>query len=174
MEIYCGKQPEGPFSVSNKPADVDMRFALPIYGTGRNITADNWFSDVKLVNALQEKRVSYVGTQKKNKREIPLELLNVKQRAIQSSMFAFGNKYTLVSYVPKKNRNVVIISSQHFDTAIDPSSGASKPQMVTYYNKTKSGVDVVDKLFDGSIFCTVEYCRYKCPSNFCRKRRKGC
>lgn len=62
-------------------------------------------------------------------------------------MFGFGEHSTIVSYVPKKNRNVLVISSQHYDDSIDQESGqAMKPQMITYYNQTKSGVDVVDKL----------------------------
>ncbi|XP_072401014.1 uncharacterized protein [Diabrotica undecimpunctata] len=63
-------------------------------------------------------------------------------------MFGFGEHSTIFSYVPKNNQNVlVIISSQHYDDFIDqPSGQATKPNMITYYNKTKSGVDVVHKL----------------------------
>ena len=147
LEIYPGRQPEGQYQLSNKPADVVKRLAQPIYGTGRNITADNWFSDVQLAAELKEHRLSYVGTLKKNKRALPLDLLNVKGRPLKSSIFGFGDNCTIVSYVPKKNKNIVLISTQHFDDAIDEESGdAVKPQMITYYNKTKSGVDVVDKL----------------------------
>jgi hypothetical protein len=45
LVIYAGKQPDGPYQVSNKPADV-KRLVEPISGTGCNIMADNWFMDV--------------------------------------------------------------------------------------------------------------------------------
>ncbi|XP_072401103.1 uncharacterized protein [Diabrotica undecimpunctata] len=62
-------------------------------------------------------------------------------------MFGFGEHATIVSYVVKKNGNVFIISSQHYDDSIDQTSEqATKSDMITYYNKTKSGIDVVDKL----------------------------
>lgn len=65
MEIYPGRQPQGPYEQSNKPSDVVRRLAQPIYGTGRNITADNWFTDVQLVTELKSNKLSYVGTIKK-------------------------------------------------------------------------------------------------------------
>jgi hypothetical protein len=40
-EIYARKQPEGPFCISNKPSEVVKRMAKPLFGSGRNITADN-------------------------------------------------------------------------------------------------------------------------------------
>ncbi|KAK9736145.1 Transposase IS4 [Popillia japonica] len=50
-------------------------------------------------------------------------------------------------YVPRKGKNVVLMSSMHFDDSIDASTmEQSKPDIVTFYNSTKSGVDVVDKL----------------------------
>lgn len=108
LEIYSGKQPEGPYQLSNKPSDVVKRLAQPIYGTGRNVTADNWFTDVKLVTELRETRLSYVGTIKKNKRELPPDLLNVKARPPQSSIFGFGESCTIVSYVPKKTAMLLL------------------------------------------------------------------
>ncbi|XP_039291956.1 piggyBac transposable element-derived protein 4-like [Nilaparvata lugens] len=59
MEIYAGKQPAGPYCLSNKPTDVVRRMVEPIVGTGRNITADNWFTDVDLVDELRKKKLSY-------------------------------------------------------------------------------------------------------------------
>lgn len=79
LEIYPGKQPEGPFSISYKPVDVVKRLTEPIYNTGRNVTADNWFTDVELVSFLQSKKLSYVGTVKKNKRQLPLDFVATKK-----------------------------------------------------------------------------------------------
>ncbi|UYV63526.1 hypothetical protein LAZ67_2004514 [Cordylochernes scorpioides] len=36
LEIYSGKNPEGPYNVSNSPSDVVERLCEPIKGTGRN------------------------------------------------------------------------------------------------------------------------------------------
>lgn len=97
LEIYGGKQPIGPYEQSNKPVDVVKRLAKPIYGTGRNITADNWFSDVGLATHLKENRISFVGTLKnKNKKELPMNLLNVKNRPPTSNIFGFGKDCTIV------------------------------------------------------------------------------
>ena len=45
------------------------------------------------------------------------------------------------------NKLVLLLSSMHNDDKIDESTGdEKKPEMITCYNKTKGGVDVVDKL----------------------------
>lgn len=59
MEIYAGKQNEVPSCISNKAPDVVKRLAEPLFGSGRNITADNWFTQVSLVNELKHKKLSY-------------------------------------------------------------------------------------------------------------------
>jgi hypothetical protein len=48
LEIYAGKQTEGPYQLSNSPADVIERMISAISGSGRNVTADNWFTSVPL------------------------------------------------------------------------------------------------------------------------------
>ncbi|XP_046404918.1 piggyBac transposable element-derived protein 4-like [Ischnura elegans] len=147
MEVYLGTQPEGPFRLSNRPCDVVKRLAKTMAGTGRNITADNWFSSIPLVQDLLEKRITYLGTMRKNKVEIPPELSNAKQRAVGTSIFAFQKHLTLLSYIPKKIQNVIMISSMHRDASIDDRSGEMrKPEIITDYNYTKSGVDTVDEM----------------------------
>lgn len=48
--------------------------------------------------------------------------------------------------MPKKNKNVLILSTFYDDDAIDNETGdACKPETITYYNLTKSGVDTVDQ-----------------------------
>lgn len=55
---------------------------------------------------------------------------------------------TIVSYAPAKNRCVVLVSSMHHDGAIDSDSGdLKKPQIISFYNHTKFGVDVIDEKY---------------------------
>ena len=89
LEVYCGKQPKGPFDLSNAGKDVVMRISKPILGTGRNITGDNWFSSVPLVQALLEKKTTYVGTLRQNKIEIPYEFLPQKKKRFKLVSFWF-------------------------------------------------------------------------------------
>jgi hypothetical protein len=49
----------------------------------------------------------------------------------------------LVSYVPKKNKSVVLLSSLQHDSAICSNSG--KPEIIEFYNKTKGRVDMLDQ-----------------------------
>jgi len=46
---------------------------------------------------------------------------------------------TLVSYAPKKNTRVILISSEHLQGDIDAET--SKPDIIMAYNKNKGGVD---------------------------------
>lgn len=65
---------------------------------------------------------------------------------VNTSMFGYRSNCTLVSYIPKKN-NDLLVSSMHYDDSIDESTGAKcKRTIITTYNKTKCGVDVVDQL----------------------------
>lgn len=144
LEIYAGKQPEGPYKMSNSPKEVVSRLSQPIFGTGRNITCDNWFTSFQLLQFLKEKKLSLLGTIRKNKPQLPPEFVNTKNRPINSNSFCFTQNCTLVSYIPKKGKNVILISSLHNDNEVDEDSG--KPEIILEYNRLKSGVDVVDKL----------------------------
>lgn len=147
MEIYAGKQPDGPFNFSNKPADIVKRMVHPIEGSGRNLTADNWFTDFDLVEELRRKKISFVGTVRKNKRQLPPEFVTSVGRQEYSSEFGFNNSTTLVSYVPRKGKTVILVSTLHNDKSIDMESGGkAKPSIITFYNQTKGGVDTADKM----------------------------
>lgn len=148
LEIYAGKQPNGQYSVSNKPFDVVNRIVFPISKTHRNLTFDNWFTSYELIShLLKEHKLTSIGTVRKNKTQIPPQFITTRGKDPKSSTFGHQKDITLVSYIPKKNKVVLLMSSLHHDDNIDESTGDDqKPEIITYYNSTKSGVDVVDEL----------------------------
>lgn len=101
--VYVGKesQQQNPEKLSVPTLGV-LRLVQPIVKTNRNITGDNWFSSIELVNKLLQNDLSYVGTVRKNKGEIPHRLLPNRNRMDRSSEFGFTRNLTLVSFVPKK------------------------------------------------------------------------
>lgn len=147
MEVYAGAQPRGPFSVNNFGLAVVTRLVQPVSGTGRNITTDNWYSSVPLAETLKnDHNLTLVGTIHQNKAHIPPEFLNMKNRPECSSMFAFKDGKTLLSYCPNNKKVVLLLSTMHQTDEIDPESDvAQKPYILTFYNSTKGGVDVVDE-----------------------------
>ncbi|UYV76808.1 hypothetical protein LAZ67_14002078 [Cordylochernes scorpioides] len=147
MEPYVGNN-RGPFYKSNASDDVVKRLVEPVSGTKRNITTDNWYTSFPLAQSLlTEHNLTLVGTLKKNKKEIPVEFLPNRNRPIFSSIFGFNENTTLVSYVPKKSKSVILLSTMHSTMTIDEDTGDKmKPEIVTFYNQTKIGVDVVDQM----------------------------
>ena len=83
-------------------------------------------------------------TLRKNKREIPPSFVSGAKEA--SSKFAFHNRRTLVSYVPRKNKAVSVLSTMHYSKEIDEASG--KPDIILDYNIPKKGTDTFDKMCD--------------------------
>lgn len=78
---------------------------------------DNYFTSVPLANKLYAKhRLTIVETLWKNKREIPSNFTNIKTRPLQTSIFVYGqntNKSLLCSFVSKKNKNVLMLTTMH-------------------------------------------------------------
>lgn len=148
MEVYTGKQNPGPFQLNNSAKSIVERLIQPISNSGRNITTDNWYTSVPLAETLlRDHRLTLVGTIRKNKTEIPPFFIEVKNRPVTSSVFGFKEDLVLVSYAPKKNKVVLLLSTMHRTDKIDVDSGeAHKPEILTFYNLTKGGVDVVDEL----------------------------
>lgn len=149
LEVYAGKQPDGPFKVDNSGKSVVERIVEPISGSRRNVTVDNWFCSIPLCESLLENhRLTLVGTLRKNKREIPPGFVEVKNRQVGDSKFGFKSDSTMVSYKANKNKVVILLSSMHSDAAVDTQEDSptfGKPEIILFYNSSKGGVDTVDK-----------------------------
>lgn len=113
VDIYLGKTSKNDSKKNDVGKNVVLQLSRDYYGTGRVVTCDNFFSSVGLANELWLNSLKFVGTLRSNKREIPLEFRPHKQREVFSSLHGFNKHLCLVSYVPKANRSVVLLSSQH-------------------------------------------------------------
>lgn len=114
-------------------------------GSGRHIYMDNFFSSLELAKSLLGRRITMTGTMRKNKPELPNQLMAHPSRAEHSSIFGFQDNATLVSYVSKKNKSVILLSTNHPDATISDGP-KQKPQIILDYNKGKCGVDTLDQL----------------------------
>ncbi|CAK1579698.1 unnamed protein product [Parnassius mnemosyne] len=70
--IYLGKDSDSQglpieYQRVNKPTQAVLRLVASIEGTHRNVTTDNWFTSVELMNILKQKQLTLVGTLKKIK-----------------------------------------------------------------------------------------------------------
>ena len=99
FQVYTGKEGETAERNQGKRVVLDLSESLP---PGRGITTDNFFTGVDLAQELLKRKLTLLGTIKKNRREIPSFMLSSKQKEVFSSKFVFSDNMTLVSYVPKK------------------------------------------------------------------------
>uniref|UniRef100_A0A9J8CE37 PiggyBac transposable element-derived protein domain-containing protein n=1 Tax=Cyprinus carpio carpio TaxID=630221 RepID=A0A9J8CE37_CYPCA len=141
LQIYTGKAVDGK-SEKNQGMRVvlDMTDGLE----GHTITCDNFFTSYALGQELLRRKMTMIGTVRSNKPELPPALLSMKNRTRLSSMFAFTDTHTLVSYCPRKNKNVLLMSTLHRDDKVSDKDH-KKPEIILDYNHTKGGVDNLDK-----------------------------
>jgi len=142
MQVYTGKS----VGVREKKQGLQVvkDMVCHVYGIRRGVTADNFFTSCELANFLLTQIMRVVGTLRKNKPEIPALFLSGKQRDVHSSIFDFTSDLTLVSYVPVRNKTVILLSSQHHDNTCMGEEKDHKTEIMTQYKATKSGVDILD------------------------------
>lgn len=140
----CAKQPDGPYQLSNRPADIVERLVAPVEGSNRNLTIGSWYTSYSLAKALLKKKITCIGAVSKNKPEVPLEFLPSKKKAVGSSIFGFREDATMVSYVSKPNRSVILLSTMNLSNIVDEKS--KKPLIALHYDMSKGAVDAVDML----------------------------
>ena len=139
-EIYCGKR-DGVTIEKNQGENVVLRLLSKHMLQGLNVTCDNFFTTFSLAQKLLAKKMTLVGTVRKNRRELPI----FTQLVALQREYMHCKKVTLLNYSPKKNKNVVLFSTMH---AFSPASFemTDRPEIICYYNKTKGGVDSLDMM----------------------------
>lgn len=81
---------------------------------------------------------------RKNKKEIPVDFQPHKNKATQSSLFWFQKDIMIISFTPKKNKSVILLSTMHNDTLLD--NRTKKALVIHFYYSTRGGVDTVDQM----------------------------
>lgn len=142
--VYTGRKPNEPVQ-RNLGANIVKELTQTVKNSSRNVTMDNYFTSVSLAEDMLQQGITIVGTIRQNKPDIPKELKASPSREVGSSIFAFKNDVTLVSYVPKRNRSVIMLSTMHHDKSIVEDHPKKKPEIITFYNSTKGGVDGMDQ-----------------------------
>lgn len=140
MQVYTGKIGSVPEKNQGKRV-LDLIDGL---AEGRSVTTDNFFTSYGLSQELL-KKLSLVGTLRKNRSELPPISMPSKEREINSSIYAFRDDACLVSYVPKRNKEIILLSTLHnkIENADDETK---KPEIILHFNQTKVGVDVIDQM----------------------------
>ena len=64
----------------------------------------------------------------------------------KTSVFGFNDQLTMVSYVPKKNKTVILFSTVPHGISIVEEDPKTRPEIIKFYNETKIGVDLVDQI----------------------------
>lgn len=145
MDIYKGKEAGEQRSVKLGETVV-KNLVKEIEGSARNITCDNFFTSYSVAEYLLSKKLTIVGTIRRNKPELPTEFTNPAGRKINSSIYGFREEATIVSYCPKKGKLVTLLSTMHNDGKNDKSNEKKKPEIILSYNTTKAGVDTMDQM----------------------------
>nr|XP_020473182.1 LOW QUALITY PROTEIN: piggyBac transposable element-derived protein 4-like [Monopterus albus] len=141
LQVFTGKTASTPEINQGKQVVLELTEGLQ----GHTVTCDNFFTSFGLAEELLKKKLSLVGTIQRNKPELPLQLLQTKGRAMHSSTFTFTRTHTVVSYIPRQSRNVLLLSTKHRALHVNEEP-KRKPVIVQDYNRCKGGVDNLDKV----------------------------
>ncbi|KAL7852535.1 hypothetical protein SRHO_G00183200 [Serrasalmus rhombeus] len=69
-----------------------------------------------------------------------------KSREVHSTEFGFNGSMTMISYIRKKGKAVLLLSTMHHSKMVDENSQKKKPEAILFYNQTKGGVDTIDQM----------------------------
>ncbi|KAK7099729.1 piggyBac transposable element-derived protein 4-like isoform X2 [Littorina saxatilis] len=144
---YLGR-PLGQDRQVNLGRNIATELATPFFKSGRNVTCDNYFTDLELAETLSKNGLTVVGTVRGNKRFLPNSFKTGRHLGLYDSEFAYNGATTVVNYQSKRRKSVILLSTMHDTGVVDrtPENQKKKPEIVLFYNATKGAVDTVDKM----------------------------
>ena len=101
MQVYTGKDAWSARE-TNQGTRVVLDLVEDIENSGRNVNCDNFFTNLSLARKLLQKKLTLVGTMRKNNPELPTEFTVAKGRNVKSTVFGFQQDAMIASYCPKK------------------------------------------------------------------------
>ena len=150
MLPYAGKaeEPEPELHVTGA-TNIVKHLVAPLKGSGRNVTADRFYSGVELCEDLLKDKLTYVGTIMASRRHLPDDAKKTDGRTEKSTNFYWSDGVMLASYAKKKGKNVLIASTQHVEPLVATGhQSKAKPEVMLFYNATKGGIDTIDQMLD--------------------------
>lgn len=135
---------------SNYPNEpISSRIVLelihPLLNQGYCLYTDNYYTNIDLLDKLAQKRTDCVGTMRKNRVNIPVEL-KAKKLKKGDHIALYRRKQMVLKWYDK--REVIFASSLHDDskTIVTARGGGlvEKPKVVLDYNANMGGVDLAD------------------------------
>ncbi|KAI4805724.1 hypothetical protein KUCAC02_010323, partial [Chaenocephalus aceratus] len=69
-----------------------------------------------------------------------------KSREVHSTEFGFNGSMTMISYIRKKGKAVLLLSTMHHSKMVDENSQKKKTEIILFYNQNKGAVDTVDQM----------------------------
>ncbi|XP_049440208.1 uncharacterized protein LOC125893527 isoform X1 [Epinephelus fuscoguttatus] len=137
---YLGKDTTRPATQSPEESVV-LKLMEPFVGKGRNVTTR--CTSLSLAHKLLAKNTSLVGTINKDRRSLPPSVH--QKAALHDTKVLQNDRATLTLYQGEDKKNVCILSTLHSSVEICDDA-EKKPETVHYYNRTKVGVDMLDKM----------------------------
>ncbi|KRY31001.1 hypothetical protein T01_4697 [Trichinella spiralis] len=70
------------------------------------------------------------------------------------AVYEYNKKVTMISYAPRKNSNVLLLTSCHAKLKVDNQQGFKRPDIIIYHNLGNGGVDSMDARIED--FCCIK------------------
>nr|CAI5849428.1 unnamed protein product [Callosobruchus analis] len=142
-KIYCGQDKVDGMSVATK---VVLELLETNLDKGLTLYTDNWYTSMELATKLRARNTHLVGTVRKNRKGLPLDVVNAKLKRGE----IFGQeKNGIVVFKWRDKRDVIMLSTKHTDEMVEiPSRDGArfKPKAVIDYNQAKSFIDLSDQM----------------------------
>ena len=115
---------------------------------GCNISMDQYFTSASVAEWATTNHFTIVGTMRLDRKGIPAEIKKLDGREEKSTLYAHqkDGDAILVSHVDKKKsgkKSIVVLSTMHGGVRVTKDE-RKKPNIHTFYDHTKGGVDLVD------------------------------